>query len=381
MSSTVSEFEPVAAATSIRARFCDAVFESLNATQVRYCVPGGDRAYNFADSDLDLVIHPDNGPEIAALLKSAAQRADGHLVQAIQHETNACYYVLARQESEEIGFLNPDFITDYRRQGRLWLRADELLRSRKLVDGALYVPSPDGELLYYLIKKVLKQSISEAQWKKLRDLYGAGRCGLRLEMQRFWQPVTAKAIEEAIQTDNFPWFRANLGPLLAELLRSPWQETATQRLWQRAQSAARYWRRLVQPTGLLVRVVGGTVSQRAKLAQSLTRKLAPAFRHTWVVPDRLGSASSIATLRALVRSTLVLDFDHAVPLRPGTKGVEVLWRKDLSSAQNLTRAMELAIQNLSCRTCRRLGLSSEDEKADPRRRRESPQAHHSIEAL
>ncbi len=124
------------------------------------------------------MVLPADMPRVSTLLAKAANQCGARVLQAIQHETTACYFVLAKDDGRTIGFLNPDCCSDYRRRGRLWLWADAILAARRPFRN-FYVPSAPDEFIYYLIKKALKQSIDASQLRRLRSLYQRCPAGLR----------------------------------------------------------------------------------------------------------------------------------------------------------------------------------------------------------
>ena len=90
------------------------------------------------------------------MLLEVARRCGALLVQAIQHETGAWYFVLAQQVNGEVAYLHPDCSTDYRRDGRLWLAAEQFSKNRQRYK-TFFVPAMADEFLNYLTKKILKQ--------------------------------------------------------------------------------------------------------------------------------------------------------------------------------------------------------------------------------
>ena len=162
------------------------------------------------------MVRPADMPRVPTLLAQAADRCGARVVQAIQHEASARYFVLAKDDGHQVGFLNPDCCGDYRRRGRLWLRADSILAARTAFKN-FYVPSVPDEFIYYLIKKLLKQSIDASQMRRLHGLHQRAPHDCRNRLLRFWSTHTADAIEQALVEQDLFWFVSNSDLLLAEL--------------------------------------------------------------------------------------------------------------------------------------------------------------------
>ena len=187
--------------------------------------------------------------------------------------------MLAKDAGATLGFLNPDCCSDYRRQGRLWLPAGAFLEARKPFK-SFYVPSASDEFIYYLIKKVLKQSIDANQMRQLSCLYQRApvECGKRL--QRFWSAQTAAAIRRALVEGDLSWFATNHESLLSKLEASRPVERPLARLVSRARQFAVSVRRILRPTGMCVIVEGEDAKEAWNIGAALQQSVAPAFRWT-----------------------------------------------------------------------------------------------------
>jgi hypothetical protein len=266
-------------ATSSRRDLFSAFIEQLNSAAVEYCVLSGYHDVGSHDSDVDFMVHPRDWTRLPLLASLAAERAGAQLVQAIQHETTACYFVLAKPAGHRLGYLDPDCCTDYRYRGQLWLPADKVLARRRR-HRHFYVPSIADEFTYYLIKKTLKQSLAEGQLLHLRHLYQRDPAGCISSILELWPMATIRAAEKAIVQGDLPWFKAHLPTLLAELQACAPAEPLLRRMQQQIRELRRRAGRLMDPTGLLISISGGKDLARTDFAQQLLRFLAPAFRWT-----------------------------------------------------------------------------------------------------
>ena len=87
----------------------------------------------YLPSDLDIIILPE---ELHKLERSLLEAKDAYLVNLLQHESTCFYFVLVIRNGEKVSFLPIDVAIDYRRDGRIWFSAEELLQ------GCLLYTSP-----------------------------------------------------------------------------------------------------------------------------------------------------------------------------------------------------------------------------------------------
>ena len=264
----------------IRADLFAAVVAELNSAEIPYCVLSGheNHAAN-GSSDVDFMFHPMDMHRIAPLLAQAARGTSARLIQSMRHETSACHFVIAKDTGNEIGYFDPDCATDYRVQGRLWLSAEKVLARRRRCKN-LYIPAIPDEFTYYLIKKVLKQSVADSQLRRLRHLYQRDPANCQEEILKFWSLATVRGVERALMASDISWFQSHMPGLLAELKTSDRAEGLVRRVRQKLQNGTRVILRTLHPTGMSVLVCGGEEKQRSALAEGLLWRLAPAFRRT-----------------------------------------------------------------------------------------------------
>lgn len=293
----------------IRTELLTTFLEQMNAAQIPYCLLNGFRDYpKVIASDVDFMVRPNDTNRIAPLLAEVARRCGAQLVQAIRHETGAWYFVLAKQDGCGVAYLHPDCSADYRRDGRLWLAAEQVIETRQRYK-SFFVPSVADEFAYYLTKKILKQSIAGEQVQRLGALFVSCPEECRTRMRWFWPARTVGAIEQALSRQEIWWMQFHLPALLSELRGSVAMEGRRGRLMQLSREWRRRLERVTNPTGLSVAVCGGTAQQREQLAVALENNLRPAFRRTMIVPSEESGGSlsqAISVWMAKVRSTLVI---------------------------------------------------------------------------
>lgn len=272
------------ASTSIRSplRLAGELLSLLNSRDVRYALLGAVRPLvDSLKGDLDIVVESSSLRRVPEELAAFGAIHGVHLVQVLQHEQSAWYFVLAwYDESRKLRFLHPDICGDYYRHGRLFLTAEELLEGRMLarnVDfpGPFYLPRPALNFIYYLLKKIDKGELNYQQGAYLSDLWSADPLGAARQSIRFWPPAEANFICHAAEIRDWE----PVQPRLAEL-----RSTLRRRIPRSARSLVgevrRIADRIVRPTGVAVVFLGPDGAGKSTVIGRVQRSLAPAFRRT-----------------------------------------------------------------------------------------------------
>ena len=294
-----------------RFELLSAVIGELNRAGIPYCILSGHaNASESITSDVDIMFRPADLKRIPMVLAQGASSAGARLVQAIRHETSASFFVLARPQGKHVAHLAVDCYGDYRRDDRTWMLADEVVANRRKYRD-FYRPSVADEFIYCLIKKVLKQSISEHHVKHLLHLLARDPVACRDRLSRFWPESTALLLERNLVEENLGWFWEQLPKLSTELARSRNVEPRLTRLNTGIRNAARLLQRILFPTGMLVSVQGDRDTRHEDVADRLICSLAPAFRRTQKVPPPQSFTRSLMRAfrvrAAQIRSTLVIE--------------------------------------------------------------------------
>ncbi len=274
---------------------------------VTYCVlHGWNKLPEPPSSDLDIVVIPKDLPILAELL---SRMKEARLINLLQHESTSYYFILAMINHNEIAFLPIDAAVDYRRDGRVWFSADELLADRRK-RGDFWIAAPAVEFKYLLTKKLLKLSMPFRTAMRLQELAeDLGRdaeevsCGM---LGRSWGPrvfswikngdwkeleASLPALKKALKFERFK--RDPLNPLRYWLPE----------LWRR-------WMRWRKPTGLWVAVMGLDGSGKTTVLRAIQSDLARAFRRTEVFhfrPTKGRGGSSVSDPHALPPRHLTLS--------------------------------------------------------------------------
>lgn len=259
------------------------IFETLihvlEEAAVPYCILSGYDGYpNQIGSDIDFMTLPEWLDRLPGLMLAVARRSGGHLVQCLVHETTASFFVIARQEGSHVTYLHPDASTDYRRNGRLWLRAAEVLPKRQRHANGFWVPAPADAFTYYLIKKVDKGHLDEDQAVQLSRRFCEDPEAAASSLRNLLPPLGARIVEQAARSGKWSTVRRALPLLRKALRRRSEEQTLQERFSQAAGEVRRTLERIVLPSGLTIAVLGPDGSGKSSVAAQVSAELAQAFR-------------------------------------------------------------------------------------------------------
>ncbi len=255
--------------------FCAA----LESHGIAYVILSGYQGYpDRIDSDIDFMVSEADFQRLPDLLNESRTVPGARLVQVLQHETSASYYVLASQIGHRIAYLHPDSAASYRRKGRLWLHSESVLATRRKAPAGFWIPAAAVEFEYYFVKRVDKAVVEARHLDQLAALLAENPAGCRAVLVRLAQPEMLAPIIEAIAACDVAWFAQHRPELQRMLGRSLPQETLSGRMISRGREWLRRVRRFLQPTGLVIAVLGPDGSGKTTVIEHLERELAPAFR-------------------------------------------------------------------------------------------------------
>jgi len=280
-----------------------------------YCILAGyDKFPQQIDSDIDFMVAPAWNDCLPELIAAIAETTGARLIQHLQHETTAGYFVLARLDGDSITYLHPDSSSDYRRSGRLWLQARTVLENRRRHAHGFWIPSSADAFSYYLIKKLDKQSLNAEQAMELATRYAEDPQACRDSLAALLPQEDALLLEKALtgsrDFSTVPW--SIVSRQLPHLRQSLHQKAATipwrERVNDWVAESRRLWRRWRQPTGLRIVFLGPDGSGKSTVIAALSKQLEQAFRrveYRHLRPGGLPTTTSKGTVTN----------PHAKPLR------------------------------------------------------------------
>ena len=257
---------------SCTTELCRDILTTLKRAGHKLCVLHGyERLPERIDSDIDAFsADPSEIPRILSEHNVATT------VQAIHHEIVASYYVLCRRCNGKVAYISLDVSPDYRRNGRIFLKAQDYLRvcrPFKFFD----VPPPELAFIFYLVKRLTKNALGEAQSRKLDKLYWENPIGCDQQLPRFFPPKEASFISEAARRRDWEPVQAKTGSLRRAMLRKVGRDRPLDVLRYWLGESRRVVKRALQPTGLMVAFLGADGSGKSTVVDRARQSLAPAF--------------------------------------------------------------------------------------------------------
>jgi len=247
---------------------------------IRFCVLGAPET--GLGGDIDMVIDRPRGRALLREIDDFARANGVAVVQALQHEWPAWYFVLAWQGADGAPrYLHPDICADYLRAARHVLAAGEILAAvEDARDGAgqslgYPVPAPATAFAYYAVKKIAKGELADRHGAWLAETWRRDPDGARAALARFWTGDEVTLIARAAETGDWSAARGALPRLRRALVRRLPRSPAA-----RAREGLRRLRRVLRPAGLTVAVLGPDGAGKTTLIERLIPMLAPAFRRS-----------------------------------------------------------------------------------------------------
>jgi len=256
---------------SFAARFLDC----LETHGIPHAVTGPGRLrVEHPDDDVDIVVPADALPRVGALVARFCADQGGQLVNALHHAAGACCFVCVWNDGGRLSCLRLDISGDCIRAGRLLLPADEVLQGRGR-EGPSGVPvlAPDREFVYLLVKKLEQGILTARTAVHLSAQWREDPAGCRAQLARFWSGRDAALLGRAAETLAWRPVRVRLGRLRRALRRR-----VPPRWSHRREGLARLLRRLLQPTGTVVALVGPDGAGKTSVVERSAAALAPAFQ-------------------------------------------------------------------------------------------------------
>jgi len=246
----------------------------------------------------------DIGADVDAISEDPAQvprilhkRRVASIVQAWHPETGGTYrlYRLHRQCNGRPVFLVLDLLTDYGREGHIFLKGKELLNTCKRFR-FFNILAPELEFICYLVRRLMKGSLDEAQARSLSRLYSEEPAGCNAQLARFFPALEANLIADTAQNGEWEPIRYRIAHLRQAVLDKVRREqplgALQYRLQYRLSRIRMRFEEVLRPPGLWVAFLGPDGSGKTTVAFRIEQDLASAFSSIkWYQRRPLGYSS------------------------------------------------------------------------------------------
>ncbi len=269
------------------------LFESFNSQNIDYVII---HSYQYLpdrfDSDIDTAINVPNIKDAIKLLDNSLAGTGWRVIQFWRHENYAADCVISNDEE----FLQVDFCTHYERNGRVVMPVQELLEGKKKYKN-FYVPKPQTEFTYILVKKILKKVFSEgsrlqltALWKSMNE---KEKQDTQIGLKRFIAEDQITKILECIETSQYDLI--DLERTHRELKNKT--SNFVDNLHYKFFDAKRRFERIIHPTGMFIVLLGVDGAGKTTIADSLKERYITAFRRIDHYHSRVRVLKDISQLK------------------------------------------------------------------------------------
>ncbi|EEF57259.1 hypothetical protein [Pedosphaera parvula] len=218
-------------------------------------------------SDIDYAVPTSDLPKLRGIQSELARKNGWALAQTLQHGVFAFYAVLVNLENPHES-LKLDACSNYAR-ARRFLVSEEILLGNRLPYRGFYIPAPAAEFIYVLAKVFDAKNKSPAKYlPRLKELWEQDPDNA----QRYFTQVfgeTGRSLKEWFNHPPDDW--RPLGKVMLS------RNSFGPRL--KLQESVRVVKRVFQPTGICLAVLGSDGSGKSTLLANLEQLLQPCFRH------------------------------------------------------------------------------------------------------
>lgn len=269
------------------------LFESFNSQNIDYVII---HSYQYLpdrfDSDIDTAINVSNIKDAIKLLDSTLAGTGWRVIQFWRHENYAADCVISNDEE----FLQVDFCTHYERNGRVVMPVQELLEGKRIYKN-FYVPKPQTEFTYILVKKLLKKFFSDGSKERLTALWEAmsekEKLDVRNGLRRFIAEDQIGMILDYIASSRYDLI--DLEAAHRELRKKT--SNTVDDLHYKVFDIKRRIERIVHPTGLFIVLLGVDGAGKTTIAESLKGRYTTAFRRIDHYHSRVRVLKDISQLK------------------------------------------------------------------------------------
>lgn len=253
----------------------------LDEAGIAYAVLNGyERLYaagGMGGGDLDCIVDPAAVPgRAAALLLENARRIG---VDVISWEGSPNNYIALAAKERDIGAYVAwlDLHPGYERNGRRLFSAAEVLASRRRY-ADVWIPAPEVEFAYYLVKKLLGDRLGELEAQRVTDRFDVDPAACERRLADLWSPDDARLVAAAARSGDWQPVLGQLPRLRAALLARFARRHPTQVARARMAGVLRRVRRARAPRrSLHLVLLGPDGVGKSTVIEGLTAELAPLF--------------------------------------------------------------------------------------------------------
>lgn len=247
------------------------LIDFLKIEDINYCILGNTNDYpSTIGSDVDIVIDSEKFKKVNIIVNRFSKGNNIEICNLLQHETEGKYFVVSKANNINGSFsmLALDFCANYMRHGRIILTDKELLNSRQLVSKngvELWVCSNEVAFVYYLIKKIEKQSINSEQFEYLHNLWMQDRKRIIEQLYKRFHATSSQKLIKIFDKTDFTGFSKDFFKTLNIESQSKYQRSFITEIFEFKRKVFRF----INPTGVIISVLGCDGSGKSTVIDQL----------------------------------------------------------------------------------------------------------------
>jgi thymidylate kinase len=262
----------------VKANFARSLISVLSDECQGYCMLAGyEELPDSFDTDIDFMVNQEDYQRMPRIIERVAQMTDTRLIQWVEHEVTARAFFLSSLAGPRLTIIQPDCASDYRHFGALWLRASEVLESRRWHPRGFWIASAAHEFTYYLIKRLNKRDFREKHGFRLHRLYAENSRACDSMIARFWTGQQWLALSRMAASDDWAEMYVNLESFRRSL-RATTAESFPEKVVSSRKRALHFLGRIVRPTGGWIAFIGPDGCGKSSVIDAIRQQFAQVFR-------------------------------------------------------------------------------------------------------
>ena len=240
---------------------------------IEYCILGNVNEYPIKiGSDVDIVINSNQFRKVNSFVNQFLAINDLEACNMLQHEIEGKYFVVSSVNDKECSLvmLALDFCANYMVNGNIVLTDKELLASKKLIRNngvEFWVCSDEIAFIYYLYKKIIKQSISKKQFEYLHKLWIQNRNIIIEQLHSRFRFSSYNKLIDVFDTSN----AAILTPDFLKVLKKETQKSQKKNLKLAILEFKRRVFRFIKPTGVIIQILSNDETTKSDLVSLIIK--------------------------------------------------------------------------------------------------------------
>jgi thymidylate kinase len=187
------------------------LFVELKKQDIKYCVMNN---YEYLPekvaNDVDIVIDKIGLQSLDKIMVNAAKNADLELTQKILHGYAFYTYILSSVKLNRKFRLQLDFFVDFSFKRLPILPGVFLLNGRRVYRN-FFIPDAKTEVLFAILRRILKQDMNEKHMQKLNKLYFEHSRDIDVLFKEYFNKKMAKELITVVKTKKIDDFQKNIG--------------------------------------------------------------------------------------------------------------------------------------------------------------------------